>query len=90
MNEKFSNAIEARQYFESLQKQIQHISFNADIRLIWANVNAMVDELSIIEVRCRQKKNWNAADKYRAELQEYYNLIQKYIIMLTLMEQKGR
>ena len=60
MTEKFSNAVEARKYLDSLLKQIKNVSFNADIRQIWTNVNAMVDELSTIEVRCRQRNNWNA------------------------------
>ena len=89
MTEKFSNAIEARKYLDSLQVQIKRISFNADIRQIWANVNTMVDELSTIEVRCRQKNNWNAAAKYRAKMHENCNLIEKYILMLTLMEPEG-
>jgi|TARA_R110000823_G_scaffold304873_1_gene426645 hypothetical protein len=89
MTEKFTNAIEARKYMDTLYKQIQRISFNADIRQIWTNVNAMVDGLSTVEVRCRQRNNWIAADKYRAEMQESCNLIEKYIILLTLMEPDG-
>jgi cysteinyl-tRNA synthetase len=89
MTEKFSNAVEARKYLDSLLKQIKTVSFNADIRQIWTNVNTMVDELSTIEVRCRQRNNWNAADIYRAEMQENCNLIEKYILMLTLMEPEG-
>lgn len=89
MTEKFSNAVEARTYLDSLQSQIKNISFNADMRKLWANVNLMVDELSTIEVRCRQRNNWDAADKYRAEMQENCNLIEKYLIMLTLMEPEG-
>ena len=89
MTEKFSNAVEARKYLDSLLKQIKTVSFNADIRQIWTNVNAMVDELSTIEVRCRQRNNWNDADIYRAEMQENCNLIEKYILMLTLMEPEG-
>ena len=89
MTEKFSNAIEARQYLDSLQKQIRSLSFNPDMRKLWANIVPMVDELSTIEVRCRQRNNWNAADIYRAEMQENCNLIEKYILMLTLMEPEG-
>ena len=89
MTEKFSNAVEARQYLDSLLKQIKTISFNADIRQIWNNVNTMVDELSTIEVRCRQRNNWQAADDYRAKIQENCNMIEKYILMLTLMEPEG-
>ena len=89
MTEKFSNAVEARKYLDSLLKQIKNVSFNADIRQIWTNVNAMVDGLSTVEVRCRQRNNWIAADKYRAEMQESCNLIEKYIILLTLMEPDG-
>ena len=70
MTEKFSNAVEARKYLDSLLKQIKTVSFNADIRQIWTNVNTMVDELSTIEVRCRQRNNWQAADDYRAKMQE--------------------
>ena len=44
MNEKFSNAIEARQYLDSLQKQIKSLSFNYDMRKLWSNIVPMVDE----------------------------------------------
>ena len=89
MTEKFSNAVEARKYLDSLLKQIKNVSFNADIRQIWTNVNAMVDELSTIEVRCRQRNNWQAADDYRAKMQENCDMIEKYILLLTLMEPEG-
>ena len=89
MTEKFSNAVEARKYLDSLLKQIKNVSFNADIRQIWTNVNAMVDELSTIEVRCRQRNNWQAADDYRAKMQESCDMIEKYILLLTLMEPEG-
>ena len=89
MNEKFSNAIEARKYLDSLQKQIRSLSFNPDMRKLWANIVPMVDELSTIEVRCRQRNNWQAADDYRAKMQESCNMIEKYILLLTLMEPEG-
>ena len=89
MTEKFSNAVEARKYLDSLLKQIKTVSFNADIRQIWTNVNTMVDELSTIEVRCRQRNNWQAADDYRAKMQENCDMIEKYILLLTLMEPEG-
>ena len=89
MTEKFSNAIEARQYFDSLQKQIRSLSFNYDMRKLWNNIVPMVDELSTIEVRCRQRNNWQAADDYRAKIQENCDMIEKYILMLTLMEPEG-
>ena len=89
MTEKFSNAIEARQYLDSLQKQIRSLSFNYDMRKLWNNIVPMVDELSTIEVRCRQRNNWQAADDERAKMQENCDMIEKYILMLTLMEPEG-
>lgn len=89
MTEKFSNAIEARQYLDSLQKQIRSLSFNYDMRKLWNNIVPMVDELSTIEVRCRQRNNWQAADDYRAKIQKNCDMIEKYILMLTLMEPEG-
>ena len=43
------------------------------MRKLWANIVPMVDELSTIEVRCRQRNNWQAADDYRAKMQESCN-----------------
>jgi len=89
MNEKFSNAIEARKYLDTLQTQIQSLSFNADMRKLWANIMPMIDELSTIEVRCRQRNNWTAADTYIAKMHQSCDLIEKYILLLTLMEPEG-
>jgi cysteinyl-tRNA synthetase len=89
MTEKFSNAIEARKYLDTLHTQIQSLSFNADMRKLWANIMPMIDELSTIEVRCRQRNNWIAADNYRAKMQQSCDLIEKYILLLTLMEPEG-
>jgi hypothetical protein len=85
MTEKFTNAIEARSYMDGLLKQIRNCDYSVDIRVLWKNCDKMVDELSSIEVRCRQRNNWTAADDYRAKMHESCDYIEKLIIMLTLM-----
>ena len=85
MTEKFTNAIEAREYMDSLLRQIRACSYSPDLRVLWKNCNSMVDELSSIEVRCRQRHNFNAADSYRAKMHESTDYVEKLILMLTLM-----
>ena len=85
MTEKFTNAIEAREYMDTLLKQIQACPFNSDMRRLWKNCDSMVDELSNIEVRCRQRNNFNAADAYRAKIHEACDYVEKLILMLTLI-----
>jgi hypothetical protein len=85
MTEKFTNAIEAREYMDTLLKQIQACPFNSDMRRLWKNCDSMVDELSNIEVRCRQRNNFNAADAYRATMHKSIDYVEKLILMLTLM-----
>ena len=85
MTEKFTNAIEARKYMDSLLKQIRACSYSPDLRVLWKNCNSMVDELSSIEVRCRQRQNFNSADIYRAKMHESIDYVEKLILMLTLM-----
>ena len=85
MTEKFTNAIEARKYMDSLLKQIRACSYSPDLRILWKNCNSMVDELSSIEVKCRQRHNFNAADAYRATMHKSIDYVEKLILMLTLM-----
>ena len=85
MTEKFTDAIEAREYMDTLLKQIRACSYSHDLRILWKNCNSMVDELSSIEVKCRQRHNFNAADAYRAKIHEACDYVEKLILMLTLI-----
>ena len=85
MTEKFTNAIEAREYMDTLLTQIKACSYSPDLRILWKNCNSMVDELSSIEVRCRQRHKYTTADAYRAKMHESTDYVEKLILMLTLM-----
>ena len=84
MTEKFANAIEATDYLDVLDKQIKSFPYSSDLRKIWTNINNQVAELSNIEVRCRQRKNFHYADLYRATMQENCDYLEQLLLILTL------
>ena len=84
---KFQNAVEARSYYDTVHDSIKSISgYNYDLRKLYQNCCTQIDELSRLEIRARQSKNYKPVEKKILDMHEEIGMVEKWVLMLTLME----
>jgi len=84
---KFQNAVEARSYYDTVRDSIKSLGgYNSDIRKLYQNCCAEIDELSRLEIRARQSKNYKSVEKKILDMHEQIGIVEKWVLMLKLME----
>ena len=71
---------------EELYSKLRQVRYNSDLHKMYKNIEKMVDEISKLEVVCRQRKNYSALQGPVAEFQEAVDRLEKLILIALLME----
>lgn len=82
----FKTAIDARQDLDRLYKEIRSVRYNPDLYHIHKNLDAMITELSKVEVIARSNpaKIYMVEDKIK-EIEKAKDYLEKILLMAKLM-----
>lgn len=82
----FKTAIEAQQVADSLRKQLKTLNYNPDLKKMLFNIEGMINEFSIVEVKARQNKTPRMSDTQRQKLLEAMDTMDKLIFLARICQ----
>lgn len=71
---------------DNLNNQLKQIRFNKDLVKLFNNIQNMVDEISKLEVQCRQRKNYTAMEQPVERFKEAVDRLEKLILIAKLVD----
>jgi hypothetical protein len=70
---------------DELRSVVRGIGFNPDLNRMIRNIDAMVDELSKMEVTARRTRKMSYVEAEIAKINEAIDTIEKWLMIATLM-----
>lgn len=83
---KISTALEGIEVCDKLKKDLSKIKYNPDLHKMLRNINAMVTEISKLEVTCRRAHSRTVLETPLKNLNEAVEKLEKYILIAKLMD----
>ena len=80
------DAFECSKTVDELFAKLKQVRYNPDLYKIYKNIEHMVDDISKLEVVCRQRKNYSAMEEPIAEFKAAVDRLEKLILVALLME----
>jgi hypothetical protein len=82
---KIERALDWNKVSDDLRTQLGTIGYNPDLRKMFKNIDAMVSELSKLEVSFRRSQKYSMLDEKVAEINKAINHLEKLILIGKLM-----
>lgn len=83
---KIERALDWNKVSNDLQSQLSGIDYNPDLRKMFSNINAMVTELSKLEVSFRRTQKYSVLDDRVQKINDSINHLEKLILIAKLMQ----
>lgn len=91
MIEQINTALEARDYMQTIQRQLNRLPYNPDLLKLAKNIGVMITNLSQMEVAARSVRNVRnhsaklAAERCREEIIKSIKHLEQLILIAKLM-----
>lgn len=82
----FNTSVEATVELHGLIQRKNKLPYNPDINKLIANIEQMINELSIKEVYARQQHKSKIVDAKRQEIKQAMDYLDKLLLMQQLMQ----
>lgn len=80
------DAFECSKVADELYVKLRQVRYNADLHKLYKNIERMVEDISKIEVVCRQRKNYSAMEQPVEKFKESVDRLEKLILIALLIE----
>lgn len=80
------DTFECLKLVENLSNQLKQVRYNVDLAKLFNNIQHMVDDISKLEVQCRQKKNYTAMEQPVEKFKEAVDRLEKLILIAKLID----
>lgn len=80
------DAFECSKVVDELYTKLRQVRYNSDLHKMYKNIEHMVQDISKLEVICRQRKNYSAMEEPITRFKESVDRLEKLILIALLME----
>lgn len=90
MDKKFDTALEARDYLQTIYRQLNRLPYNSDLNKMAKNIGVMITNLSQMEVAARNVRNVRnhsaklAAERCKEDIHKAMSHLEQLILIATL------
>ena len=91
MTEKFDTALEARDYMQTIYRQLNRLPYNSDLSQMAKNIGVMITNLSQMEVATRNVRNIRnhsaklAAERCKTDIIKAMNHLEQLLLIAKLI-----
>lgn len=82
----FKTAIEAQKVADDLRKQLRTLNYNPDLKKMLLNIEGMINEFSIVEVKARQNNTPRMSDTQRQKLLDAMITMDRLLFLARLCQ----